>query len=99
MRFGQLVFRLPEISRKVLTEQLRELEEDGLVSREMFHEIPRRVEYSLTEKTQRLLPIFRAMNDWIVNEEPDVTYEECWIYSHMARCFNDMGAAAWELHR
>lgn len=80
-RFGRLAFLLPEISRKVLTEQLRELEEDGLVNRTVFHEIPRRVEYTLTEKSLRLLPILREMSDWIITEEQDMTYEDCWIPS------------------
>jgi DNA-binding HxlR family transcriptional regulator len=52
------------ISRKVLTEQLKELEEDGILMRESFKEIPPRVEYSLTEKGLGLLPILKSMCDW-----------------------------------
>lgn len=63
-RFGQLAQRLSLISRKVLTEQLRELEEDGIVRREAFAELPPRVEYSLTEYGQTLLPIIDQLCAW-----------------------------------
>ena len=63
-RFGQLAQRLSLISRKVLTEQLRELEEDGIVRREAFAELPPRVEYSLTEYGQALLPIIDQLSAW-----------------------------------
>jgi DNA-binding HxlR family transcriptional regulator len=63
-RFGQLAQRLSLISRKVLTEQLRELEEDGVVRREVFAEAPPRVEYSLTEYGRALLPILEQLSAW-----------------------------------
>jgi DNA-binding HxlR family transcriptional regulator len=63
-RFGQLAQRLSLISRKVLTEQLRELEEDGIVRREAFAELPPRVEYSLTEYGRSLLPILDQLSAW-----------------------------------
>ncbi|GAB3874297.1 hypothetical protein GCM10028824_27320 [Hymenobacter segetis] len=63
-RFGQLAQRLSLISRKVLTEQLRELEEDGIVHREAFAEAPPRVEYSLTEYGRALLPILEQLSAW-----------------------------------
>jgi DNA-binding HxlR family transcriptional regulator len=49
IRFGELKRRLKRISEKMLIQQLRELESDGVVHRDMFHEVPPRVEYSLTE--------------------------------------------------
>lgn len=64
LRFGQIASRLQIISRKVLTDQLRELEEDGLVQRQEFKELPPRVEYSLTEKGRELLPILQLLEDW-----------------------------------
>ena len=63
-RFGQLAQRLSLISRKVLTEQLKELEEDGIVRREAFAELPPRVEYSLTEYGRTLLPILDQLCAW-----------------------------------
>ena len=64
VRFGQLAQRLSLISRKVLTEQLKELEEDGIIRREAFAELPPRVEYSLTERGLALLPILDQLCAW-----------------------------------
>lgn len=64
LRFGELAVRINVISRKVLTDQLREMEADGLVIREEFKEIPPRVEYSLTEKGLALLPILYQLEEW-----------------------------------
>lgn len=64
VRFGQLDAYIPLITRKVLTEQLKELEDDGILIREAFGEIPPRVEYSLTEKGLELLPILNSIIVW-----------------------------------
>ncbi|WP_394673963.1 winged helix-turn-helix transcriptional regulator [uncultured Chryseobacterium sp.] len=64
LRFGELAVRIQVISRKVLTDQLREMEADGLVIREEFKELPPRVEYSLTEKGLALLPILYLLEEW-----------------------------------
>lgn len=63
-RFGELAVRIPTISRKVLTEQLKELERDGLVFRKQYKEIPPRVEYSLTELGKSLSRVFKEMEMW-----------------------------------
>lgn len=63
-RFGEIAARIPSISRKVLTEQLKELEAGGLVNRQQYKEIPPRVEYSLTPLGKSLLPIFDDMAAW-----------------------------------
>ena len=63
-RFGEIAARIPTISRKVLTQQLKELERDGLILREEYKEIPPRVEYSLTGLGKSLSPVFKAMSDW-----------------------------------
>ncbi|WP_370899173.1 winged helix-turn-helix transcriptional regulator [Chryseobacterium gossypii] len=64
LRFGEIAVRISVISRKVLTDQLREMEQDGLVIREEFKELPPRVEYSLTEKGLALLPILHLLEEW-----------------------------------
>lgn len=63
-RFGEIAARIPRISRKVLTEQLKELEKDKLVERKYYKEIPPRVEYSLTELGESLTPVFKEMAEW-----------------------------------
>ncbi|MGF1501633.1 MAG: winged helix-turn-helix transcriptional regulator [Paracoccaceae bacterium] len=63
-RFNELRRLFPKISQRMLTNQLRELEADGLVHREVFAEIPPRVEYSLTERGRTLLPALEALEAW-----------------------------------
>lgn len=63
-RFGEIAVRMPSISRKVLSEQLKELEVDGLIYREQFKEIPPRVEYSLTELGKSVRPLLIHMATW-----------------------------------
>jgi Predicted transcriptional regulators len=64
-RFSELHRKLPgKISQAVLTSQLRELEKDGLIHREIFKEIPPRVEYSLTEVGTAFLPVIISMGEW-----------------------------------
>ncbi|KKB41341.1 winged helix-turn-helix transcriptional regulator [Bacillus thermotolerans] len=64
LRFSEIKRLFPKITHKVLTTQIRELEEDGIVHRKVFAEVPPRVEYSLTELGQSLIPIVLAMYDW-----------------------------------
>ena len=63
-RFGELKLLMPTISQKVLTQQLRELETEGLIARESYRESPPRVEYSLTPHGQTLTPITELMCEW-----------------------------------
>ena len=63
-RFKELMSLVTQISQKTLTNQLRELEADGMISRKAFSEIPPRVEYSITEKGKSIFPILEAMCDW-----------------------------------
>lgn len=63
-RFGEIAVRIPDISRKVLTEQLKELETNGLISREQYKEIPPRVEYTLTDLGKSLSSVFRELEIW-----------------------------------
>ncbi len=64
LRFNQLGRAIPDISPKVLTSNLKILEEDGLIKRQLYPEIPPRVEYSLTPKGRRLMPIIHNLIEW-----------------------------------
>lgn len=63
-RFTDFTKTIPAISKKVLTDNLRSLEEDGLVEREVFAEVPPRVEYSLSELGKTLKPVLDALSNW-----------------------------------
>ncbi|MCB2194085.1 MAG: helix-turn-helix transcriptional regulator [Deltaproteobacteria bacterium] len=63
-RFGELHRGVPGISQKMLTQQLRQMEGDGLVRRKVFAEVPPRVEYSLTPTGYSLEPVLTAMAHW-----------------------------------
>jgi len=63
-RFGELKRSVVGITQSMLTQQLRELEEDGLISRKIYAEIPPRVEYTLTEFGLTLAPIMQSMAKW-----------------------------------
>lgn len=64
MRFGELKKAYPHITNTMLTNTLRDLESLGIIHREQFNEIPPHVEYSLTEKGKKLLPIFLEISKW-----------------------------------
>ena len=63
-RFGELKKSIGSVSQKVLTAQLRDMEQNGLVHREVFAEVPPRVEYSLTPLGESMRPILAAMEQW-----------------------------------
>jgi len=63
-RFGKIHQIVEGVSRKVLTDQLKSLEQDGLIIRKQFQEIPPRVEYSLTERAKGLNDVFEAIEKW-----------------------------------
>jgi DNA-binding HxlR family transcriptional regulator len=63
-RFNELHRALHGITQKMLTQQLRELEEDGIIHREVYLQVPPKVEYSLTETGRTLKPILDAMHEW-----------------------------------
>ncbi len=79
LRFGKLLVFTPTISKKVLTDQLRELEEDGLIIRQKFAETPPRVEYSLSENGKALLPVLKSLSDWTTSTFKDINFEACRI--------------------
>jgi len=65
VRFGQLAASIPNISRKVLTDQLKSLHRNNLISRKQFQQIPPKVEYSLTKKADGLCSVFKTIEDWV----------------------------------
>lgn len=64
LRFSELRRKMPAISQKMLTEQLRELEGHGLVTRTVYAEVPPRVEYAATPLGESLRPVITAIGDW-----------------------------------
>lgn len=73
LRFGQLQRLVPDITQRMLTLQLREMERDGLVTRTIYREVPPRVEYSLTQLGTSLTPIIHSMKRWGHNYKTDLT--------------------------
>ncbi len=63
-RFNEIFRSIPGISQKVLTDNLRAMEKDGLIIRTVYPEVPPRVEYSLSELGDRMRPIIKAMEAW-----------------------------------
>ncbi|MEN4018301.1 MAG: winged helix-turn-helix transcriptional regulator [Methanobacterium sp.] len=64
LRFNEINKKLPTITQRMLTKQLRELEGDNLVNRKVYPEVPPKVEYSLTKKGQSVIPILDALHGW-----------------------------------
>lgn len=64
MRYNDIKRMMPKITARILTNQLRELERDGLVQRQIFPEVPPRVEYSLTPLGESLRPVILLLSDW-----------------------------------
>jgi DNA-binding HxlR family transcriptional regulator len=63
-RFGELKRGMPDITQKMLAQQLRELEEDGIIHREVFPQVPPKVEYSLTEYGDTMKEVLNVLADW-----------------------------------
>lgn len=71
-RFGELKKTIPGISQKVLTDNLRSMEEDGIITRTVFAEVPPRVEYQLSALGDTMRPIISAMESWGTNYKDNV---------------------------
>jgi DNA-binding HxlR family transcriptional regulator len=86
-RFSELQRQLPSVTQRMLTNQLRELESDGLVERRVFPEVPPRVEYSLSDEGRTLEPVLFALKAWgdiqmqRVRESRDRSVQGSWIRS------------------
>lgn len=72
LRFVELERRLGQITPKVLTQRLRQLERDGLVERRYHAEVPPRVEYEITDLGRSLAPVFAALGEWSAAHLPEV---------------------------
>jgi DNA-binding HxlR family transcriptional regulator len=64
LRFGELKKKIPDITEKMLSIQLKNLEKDGLIERVVYEEVPLRVEYSLTDFGKTLIPVLKAVAKW-----------------------------------
>lgn len=64
MRFGEIRRKLPNVTQRMLTNQLRELEADGLITRKVYAQVPPRVEYSLSDRGRSLEPVILALKNW-----------------------------------
>lgn len=73
LRYKDLKAAIPDISQKVLSGTLKRLEEDHLITRTMFREIPPRVEYSLTDMGKELMPAVQMMIQWAQDHFDDIT--------------------------
>ena len=72
LRFGDIHRAIGDISQRMLTVTLRNLEADGLVAREVFPEVPPRVEYRLTSRGESLIPHLQGLVDWAVEYMPGI---------------------------
>lgn len=64
MRFSDLMKAIPKITQKMLSKNLKELEDDDLINRKTYDTIPQKVEYSLTEHGKELIPIIDSLHEW-----------------------------------
>jgi len=72
LRFKDLWRQIPDISQKMLTSTLRHLEDDGIISREVFMEVPPRVEYRLSERGKSLMPHLDALISWGIEHQENI---------------------------
>jgi DNA-binding HxlR family transcriptional regulator len=74
VRFGDVLQRIPNLSDRLLSERLRELEAEGIITRTVYPEVPVRIEYRLTEKGQELEAIVSAIDSWAAHWGPPTSH-------------------------
>ena len=72
LRFSELMREVNGISQRMLSSTLRQFERDGIVTRQLYPEVPPRVEYTLTERGRAFLIPVKALVDWMANEWPNI---------------------------
>lgn len=72
MRYSDILAAIPDISQKMLTVALKNLEADGLVQRQAYAEIPPRVEYNITERAKTLMPHINSLVEWALDNLADI---------------------------
>ena len=72
MRFSDLMKAIPKITQKMLTKSLREMEDDDLIKRTSYPTIPPKVEYSLTEHGEELIPIIDSLHEWGIRHKEHI---------------------------
>lgn len=75
-RFNELKKSLEGISQKVLTDSLRSMEADGIITRTVYPEVPPRVEYALNDLGRSMCPIIMAMEEWGINYKKEIRYSK-----------------------
>ncbi|HEY0220406.1 MAG TPA: helix-turn-helix domain-containing protein [Afipia sp.] len=75
LRFGELRRLMPGITQRMLTKQLRALEDDGLITRKVYAEVPPRVEYALSETGEGLRPVIDALRSWGIDHKARLVAE------------------------
>jgi DNA-binding HxlR family transcriptional regulator len=73
VRFGELRRKIPPVTQKMLTQQLRELEADGMLTRTVYAEVPPRVEYRLSDSGLTVIPVLTALRNWGLARNPSKT--------------------------
>ena len=86
MRFNTLRREIPDISQKMLTNTLRTLEDDGLVTRTVYAEVPPRVEYSITERTRSLFPHINSLIGWAKENMAAILKDRAGCLLYTSRC-------------
>ena len=95
LRFSEIKLRLPDVTQKMLTQQLRSLEEDGLISRTVYPVVPPKVEYGLTELGKKTIPILQQMHHFGVELLQEPLYrEKCISVDRLTDSSDEEGAEA-----